>query len=99
MKQIDEQDMFDLVFVTADRKRGTGGELVSVRNWQKLNVNTPTEQVPGRIRKTVTAMKKDPNHWENKTINIFNPNNKLQHPVKVHYRLMQFFNGQRILNG
>lgn len=99
MEQLDETDGFDMIFVTADRKRGTGGELVEVRDWQKMDGNTPTERMPGRNRKPATAMKKDPNHWENKTINIFNPANLQQHPIKVHYRLIQFFNRQRVING
>lgn len=99
MRVIDEGDPFTLLFVTADRKRGTGGDLIEVRDWQKISKDTVVEALPGRQRKTVRAMIKDPNHWENKTINIHNPNNRALHPTKVHYRLIQFFNGKRVLNG
>lgn len=99
MKQVDEADSFDMTFITADRKRGTGGELINVKAWQKIDSKTPVERMPGRTRKLARSMTKDPNHWENKTINIFNPNNLQQHPIKVHYRLIQFLNGQRVING
>jgi len=99
MKLIDEGDPFDLVFVTADRRRGTGGELISVTQWTKMDSDAPIEILPGRYRKKARAMIKNPNHWANKTFNIWSPINKLNHPHKVHFRLMQFFNGKRIING
>jgi len=99
MKELATGDHFSMIFVTADRKRGTGGELIEVRDWQKMDTDAPVHKMPGRIRKTISAMKKNPNHWVNKTINIFNPNNNHVHPHKVHFRLIQFFNGKRVLNG
>ena len=99
MKLADTGEHFDMIFVTADRKRGTGGELIEVRDWQKMDTDTPVEKMPGRFRKTARAMKRNPNHWEYKTFNIFNPNNNHVHPHKVHFRLIQFFNGKRVLNG
>ena len=99
MKIADTGDHFDMVFVTCDRRRGTGGELIEVRSWQKMDTDAPVERMPGRFRKTVKAMIRNPNHWKNKTINIFNPNNKMLHPHKVHFRLIQFFNSKRVLNG
>jgi hypothetical protein len=35
MREIDSGVSFDLVFITADRRRGTGGELIEVKDWQK----------------------------------------------------------------
>lgn len=99
MKLADTGEHFSMIFVTADRRRGTGGDLIEVRDWQKMDTDSPVEKIPGRFRKAVRAMKKKPNHWVNKTINIFNPNNSNVHPHKVHFRLIQFFNGKRVLNG
>jgi hypothetical protein len=99
MKIADSGELFDMTFITADRRRGTGGEIIEVSNWQKMDNDAPVERMPGRFRKTVRAMAKNPNHWIHKTINIFNPGNKMIHPYKVHFRLIQFFNGKRVLNG
>jgi hypothetical protein len=99
LKQADTGDPFDMVLVTCDRKRGTGGELLSVKQWAKMHNIEVAEKMPGTIRKTARAMVKNPHHWVNKTLNIFNPNNKTLHPIKVHFRLIQFFNNKRVING
>jgi len=99
LKLADEGDPFDMVFVTCDRRRGTGGELVTVRQWQKVSGGDVVTKVPGQLRKTMKAIVKNPNHWVNKTLNIHNPNNRALHPYKVHFRLIQFFNGKRVING
>lgn len=99
LKEADNGEPFDMVLVTCDRKRGTGGKLVSVKQWQKLDTAEVAERMPGHIRKTAIAMVRSPHHWKNKTINIYNPNNRTLHPIKVHFRLIQFFNGKRVING
>lgn len=105
MKQADTGEPFDMIVVACDRRRGTGGELIKVKGWQKLSTE-PGElpdkllnKIPGRFRKAARAMLKDPNHWLHKTINIYNPMNRALHPIKVHFRLIQFFNGKRVING
>lgn len=99
MRQVDMGDPFDMIFVTADRRRGTGGKLITVKQWQKMNSDAPVEILPGRYRQKARQMIKNPNHWENKTINIWNPSNRTNHPHKVHFRLIQFFNNKRVVNG
>src|SRR5689334_18661276 len=99
MKLIDNGDEFDMTFITADRKRGTGGELIDVKGWTKMNVQDPIEVLPGRFRRKARTMIRNPNHWEHKTINICNPTNSRMHPHKVHFRLIQIFNSKRVLNG
>lgn len=99
LKIADNGDPFDMVFVAADRRRGTGGELITVRGWQKMGTEDMARRLPGQLRKTALAITRNPNHWVNKTINIFNPNNRAMHPIKVHFRLIQFFNGKRVING
>lgn len=99
LKEADSGDPFDMVIVSCDRKRGTGGELITVRGWQKLGTEDAARRMPSGNRKTAMAMVRNPNHWVNKTINIFNPNNRALHPIKVHFRLIQFFNGKRVTNG
>lgn len=93
--QMDTGDPFDLVFITADRSRGTGGSIRRISGWQKV-VNTSSEN-GNRSGAAVIKARKNPNHREKKTVNIFNPNDPHGHAVKVHWRLMVFFNGKRIL--
>jgi hypothetical protein len=54
-------------------------------------------QLPGRTlkREEKDALKAAPGL---KTFNIYNPTNPGDHVTKVHYRLMQFFNGKRIID-
>lgn len=99
LKLADTGEPFQMVFVTADRRRGTGGELIEVKDWVKMSARTPEESRPGQKRKKNPLMRKAPNHYEHKTINIINPTNKKLHPHKVHIRLIQFFNHKRVING
>jgi hypothetical protein len=97
LKELDTGKPFDLVFLTADRKRGTGGKIKNVKGWAKIiGDHNSMVRRPGEFRK-VNAVKKNPKHSEHKTVNIFNPSNSLDHTITVHWRLMQFFNGKRIL--
>jgi len=99
LKQADTGEPFDMELVACDRRRGTGGELIRVKGWQKMGTEEVARKMPGQLRKTALAITRSPNHWVNKTINIFNPNNRNLHPIKVHFRLIQFFNGKRVING
>lgn len=99
LKQADSGEPFDMVIVSCDRKRGTGGKLITVKGWQKLQHEEVAAKMPGQLRKVARAITRSPHHWENKTLNIFNPNNRALHPIKVHFRLIQFFNGKRVTNG
>lgn len=89
---------FNLDFVTADRRRGTGGEYISVKGWMKVKGDLPEEARPGHFKK-VHSPKTDRNNHINKTFLIFNPANRGVHPITVHYRLMQLINGKHISNG
>lgn len=95
-KIIDSGMRFSLAFVKADRRRGEAGEYVQVNNWQKVQQDPAPEAIPGQ-----PALKKelarDPSHQVHKTFNIFNPADRRQHPVKVHYRLMHIFNDKIIV--
>jgi len=100
LKEIDTGKAFSLVFITADRKRGTGGRRVEVTNWVKI-VNPDMEmKIPGR---TLTMQEKsnlrtEIRHPEGIMFNIYNPLNPRQHITAVHYSLMTFFNGKRIID-
>lgn len=95
LKQMDSGEPFTMEFVKADRKRGTGGELVEVRNWVK-KTNGINEARPLQKR---SAGKLVGYRGRIKVVNIHNPFNKIAHPMGVHLLLMQTFNGKRIING
>lgn len=94
IRQIYAGDAFDLEFVTADEKRGTGGELIQVQGWQILK----TEKQPATTGQAAARMGTNPQHDDHGTINIHNPSNH-HHPIKVHTALIQTFNGKLLLNG
>lgn len=89
---------FNLDLVTADRRRGTGGEYIELRGWKRLQQETAEEARPGKYQK-VYDPKKNLRHREHKTFIAFNPANAAAHPITVHFRLMQFINDKRITNG
>lgn len=98
MQRIYSGETFDMEFITADEKRGTGGELIQVIDWQ----------IPGRQGKDpasgstaaetpITRHTRCPNHDDHGTLNIHHPEtNQIR---KIHISLIQSFNGKRILNG
>jgi len=93
LDEIDTGNTFDMTFITCDRRRGTGGEIVEVKGWAKVK----REKGRGDEKSASFAASKNPNHFENKTINIVNPRNRRLHPVKVHWYLIEFFNGKRVI--
>lgn len=95
LNDLDTGDPFDMVFITADRRRGTGGKIKRVSNWVKIKGGEPVSRLPGEFSRQ--TLKKDPRHAEHKTINIYNPANPGDHATKVHWRLIVFFNGKRVL--
>ena len=103
MKEIDTGKAFQqLVFITADRKRGTGGKRVEVVNWVKIVNPDVNMKVPGRALSVQekSLLKNAELGRTNGAImfNIYNPNNPRQHITAVHYSLMTFFNGKRIID-
>lgn len=99
--QIFSGEPFDMEFVTADTKRKTGGELISVEGWRVLARDTNKGPAPANTSYTepLNPDGKDLNHDEHGTVVIHNPGNKRQHFTSVHFDLIQFFNGKRVTNG
>lgn len=94
---MDSGEPFSMTFVAADRRRGTGGDIVSVKNWVKVS-KTPDGVVPASKKKRILSqiiLAKNPNHYENKTRNIRNLR-KLKQIRKVHIRLIVLFNGKKV---
>lgn len=98
MKLVLSGQPFDMEFVTADRRRGTGGELKSVKKWMKLREDLPNEKIPGSFAPKYRR-ERDSNNWGNRTLRIFDPADRSQHPITVHFRLIISFNQKTVLNG
>lgn len=96
LRQMNSGIAFNLEFVKADRRRGTGGQLVKVSGWQKVLAPLPEKAEAPTARKAHHARGV---YRPGKTILIYNPQHRGGHPTPVHLRLMQFFNGKRITNG
>ncbi|MGN6416874.1 MAG: hypothetical protein ACTHMC_05260 [Pseudobacter sp.] len=95
LQLIDSGEPFDLDFVTADRARGTGGKIKRVKGWQKYSEAGPVGGRPSDFK--ATGRKKTTTGSDHRTFNIYNPNDRKQHPVKVHYLLMAYFNNIKIV--
>jgi hypothetical protein len=95
-KIIDSGVPFSLSFIKADRRRGLAGEYAEVKHWQKVTAAAEAEAIPNQPE-LKPELVKNPNHWANKTFNIYDPADPKQHPVKVHYRLMHVFNEKLIV--
>lgn len=98
IKELNKGLPFDLAFITADQRRGTGGDYIEVKKWLKLREDLPADKQPTWYKKEFEAKKDKLNH-QHKTILVFNPANRGTHPIPVHYRLMTRLNGMRIING
>ncbi len=82
---------FSIKFVTADKNRKTGGEIISVSEAEKC-VGKKNDTV---IHSTPVSINKKPNHREHDTRNIYIPSSGQVR--KVHTRLIIEFNGQKII--
>lgn len=100
-KEIHSGEPFDMAWITCNRKKGTGGDIISAEGWMVVS-DQPRETKDVKSETTenpsLKGEAKDPNHPDNGTVNIFNPANSGVHIHKVHIDLIQFFNGKRVIN-
>lgn len=92
-----EPTPFSLTFVTANRSKKTGGEIITVKRaiLSKYEKSLPAHlQDAGTTRTTSTGKGKNPNHFFNGTRNIIDLDT--QTFIKVHIRLITHFNGQQV---
>jgi hypothetical protein len=97
---IDEMDsgrQFDIEYVTADRKRGIGGELKAYSG--VIKTHAVVTKVKSNIRHCEERATKHPNHSFNSTVNIYAPRepDSKKRIKKVHLRLITRFNGKDVL--
>jgi hypothetical protein len=96
-KLIDSGEPFNLGFVTADRRRGTGGDYKEVSGYRKVKKDPLPEVKVGKPQLLSSSLNKNPNHGLHKTVNIYDPRDPKKHITKIHYRLFDRFNGKTVL--
>lgn len=95
---IDNGERFDIEFVKADRKRGTGGQIRTYIGCVKESaIHNPASATRKQEQPVLAAASgsKNPNHYENSTRNIYLLRERLT--KKVHIRLITKFNGKRVI--
>ncbi len=98
MDQLDDDGKpvkFHVKFVTADRIRRTGGEIIEIPCARKCVGNRNGKTVFDTRQKADEnpSISRQPNHWVNSTRNIILPNGGIR---KVHIRLIIEFNNQKV---
>jgi len=90
ISHIDSGRPFNMTYVTADKKKGTGGQIKVVKNWVRCDLAAMPDIILRRNK-----VDKMPRHQEHKTKNIMNP--ATRDIKKVHIRLICEFNGRRVV--
>ena len=86
---------FSIKFVTADRKKQTGGEIITIDEAIKVVGKKKGEVIiDKRKKKDIDIKTKNPNHWKNSTRNIMVVSSG--EIRKIHIRLIIEFNGQNV---
>lgn len=89
IEMMDSGAYFSIDFVTADMRRGTGGEWIHLPRCRKNPRQTKAEKEAEKMR--VLRPKRDPRHYENSTRNLLLANGEIR---KVHLRLIRKINGR-----
>jgi len=92
MAEIKTGRPFEISFVTADRKRGKGGE---IRNYAHCSISRLPGEKSGDVQREPEKGRKAPRHFENDTINIqISGSREIR---KIHPRLIIRFNGNKVI--
>jgi hypothetical protein len=86
---------FSLKFITADKKRNIGGEIIEIEKAIKCVGKKDNKIIYCTSVKDLTLNKKNPHHKENKTMNIYILGS--QQIRKIHPRLCLEINGLKII--
>jgi hypothetical protein len=97
IRQLDTGQPFNMVYITADRRRGTGGEIETLKNWVLHNAQRPSPKGSKESKSRIAAKLYEckPDHFFHKTRNILNlKSRKIQ---KLHLKLIVEYNGKNVL--
>lgn len=101
LEQMDQLDAlnkgvpFDIKFVTCDRNRGTGGDILEIKGGRKCSTLTKEGEIvySKEVSSSPTGKSKNPNHYLHATRNILLPNGQIR---TCHIRLIIEFNGKKV---
>lgn len=87
---------FDIAFRSLQRNSKTGGKLYEYKQVKKLRSkqSTPTKVSLIKAVQSGSTLKRNPNHFENRTRNLELQNGK---PRKIHIRLIISINGKKVI--
>lgn len=91
--RIGRGERFSINFVKADRRKGTGGEIVRMENCISNHARKRGKKRGDGME--LVDLDRDPNHYQNSTRNIYSLKDKKI--FKVHIRLITRFNGAFVL--
>lgn len=92
---MDSGRKFSMSVITCDLRKGTGGELLEIKQAHKHNWLSKDEfKKQQSLQPASQVLKKDPRHYDNSTRNIILPGSETR---KIHIRLIRKFNGKIVL--
>jgi len=91
---LDAPGRFSITITTADRKKGTGGRLITYPEAQRLEMAAMPDNVL-RMNRMSPHLKRNPNHPDNKTRNIYIP--RTREIVKLHIKLINVLNEKKVI--
>lgn len=97
MKTLDDNGRpvrFDIEVISFDKKRGKGGRVLRFIGVQVSGLKQKSVKEKHIVRLQNTIIKRDPNHFENSTLNLYNPLKQSVH--KIHVWLITRFNGEEV---
>lgn len=101
IKHLNTGNPCNIIYVTADRRRGTGGSLEALKGWVKHNVEMKSSNAAAdcpKLKSRIAAKlheDRNPNHGEHKSMNLINlKSRKIQ---KLHLKLIVEYNGKTVL--
>lgn len=95
LKQLDSGEYFQMMVISADEKKKSGGKEIWIdRACKYINPGIKNLENISAIEESVTRVLKNPNHYENATRNIQYPNGDIN---TIHIRLIRVFNNKTVL--
>lgn len=95
LREIDKPgNTFAITWIQADRRKGTGGKIDSVKCAQKTTIADLPDNIV-KFNRIAESTKRNPNHWDHKTRNIYVP--ATRRIKKLHIKLITEFNGKTVV--
>lgn len=94
LRRMQDGERFDISYVKADVKRGTGGQIKTLLGCMLMRkTGNASKQHAGEP--TPEQLRKNPHHFANSTRNI--QHLKTGEKFKIHIRLLLTYNGKKVL--